>query len=461
MFSSNRPRTLAAAALPLLLTTACAADLGGDAEGLEDLEVVTGALTSVNNTLDANGFKTDFGAQVAIGGATDHVLAVWVGKTASNVPQIVGQSFAATGNQIGQVFGGVGRKLLAFSNTTRAKSSPAMAWDSSGNDKFLVVWQDDYSATDSDIWGAIIDDKGDLIPLPNGKTNPFTINYDGDSEKTPAVTFVRDVNSYLVTYTRKLSGRTALSAQWVDAAGVASGLFDVIQSGVDQTFRPSVAYCRFQNIMMFTWNDNMYTFGDTNYPTGPQNLVGTTIAGAKGLVAAAAAAPSATKKYALAWLEGNNDTAVIKGRTLSQGCFSAACATTTTLIPAKTNGSTNLFNPVIAPAGMGFAVYAGSEQNPRRIKYASFGGATGSSASVTADCAGALQSVGGRSLGSSGGVIAAAGLPNVQDETTTRSFLLYDSYCQSPSTYPKEMVSAVKPTDTTDIVSFNVSTNGL
>jgi hypothetical protein len=443
-------------ALPLLLASACA-DPGpdGDLEG-EVIESVSSAITLQTNTLDENGFKTDYNAQVAIGGATDHVLPVWVGKDSAGKPQIVGESFF---NKDGTPFGDVPRQLHPYSTGTNPKSWPAAAFDDSGNNTILVVWQDDYSATDSDIWGAMVNDQGKLMPRPGGAANPFHINFDGDSEKTPWVTYVRDQGMFLVTYTRKSSAGTALSAQWVDANGSAFGFFDLISSGVSQTAsRPTTAYARNSFTMLVTWNNNQFAFFDVVSPLG---IVGNTITGnnVQGLVAAASTAPS-VGKYALAWRDGDNGTSSVKTRVFSKGCFGLACAGAATSQISAGGAVTNVHQPALAAAGLGFAVYAGTEETPWRIRYAAFGGASGTSTGVTPDCAGAQVSVGGHQLGSSGGVIAATGIPNVLEKTDVQSFLMYDSFCGTPASNPKELVSRVNPTNASDILNFNVSTNG-
>ena len=121
---------------------------------------------------------------------------------------------------------------------------------------------------------------------------------------------------------------------------------------------------------------------------------------------------------------------------------------------------TNLHNPVISAAFTGFGVFAGTEEPTWHIAYKEISPASGSSGSITPNCAGALQSVNGRSLGSNGGLIAAVTPPNVLAESTIRQYLMYDSYCGSPTSYAKEMVAGVLPPTPSDVLSFNVSTNG-
>lgn len=447
-----------------LLSSACLVEAGDEAP--VQLAKVASALT-VDNTLDQNGIKTAHDAQVAIGAGTDHILAVWVSSANA---QIVGQPFSTSasndGTGGGTVFGEAPFKLKEYSTGTRKKSFPAMAWNHDKN-QFLVVWQDDYSATDSDVWGAIIDDKGSLVPLTdnngNARTNPFTINYDSDAEKMPTVTFVRigNLGSFLVTYTRKVSAenRTALSSQWVDSNGNAGVVFDTVSSGVSQAAsRPTSAYIATSTAtqILFTWNDNKFGWAPMEFAhIDTQN----TITSAVGLVAAANATPGG-ESYGLAWRTGDLKTAKINARIYPRGCYSTACATSSELM-ASNDTLKNLHAPVISAAYKGFGVFAGTEESTWRIRYRTIPvDASKSLDSVTLGCGGSLVSANGRSLGSSAGVIAAVTPPNVLAEPNVRQYMLYDSFCSTPATHAKERVVGINPKTPSDLLHFNVSMNG-
>ncbi len=449
--------------LPLLLG-ACLVE--AEDEAPEQVAKVASALT-VNNTLDQNGIKTAHDAQVAIGAATDHILAVWVSSANA---QIVGQPFSTSaandGSGGGTVYGQAPFKLKEYSTGTRKKSFPSMAWNHDRN-QFLVVWQDDFSATDSDVWGAIIDDKGDRVPLTddngNSRSNPFTINYDTDAEKMPTVTFVRIGNggSFLVTYTRKVSAenRTALSSQWVGASGNVGAVFDTVSSGVSETAsRPTNAYIATSTAtqILFTWNDNKFGWAPMEFAhIDTQN----TIAGAVGLAAAANATPGG-ESYGLAWRTGDLKTAKINARIYPRGCYSTACATSAELMSSN-DTLKNLHTPVISAAFKGFGVFAGTEESPWRIRYRTIPvDASKNLDSVTLACGGSLVSANGHSLGSPGGVIAAATPPNLLAEPNIRPYLLYDSFCSTPSTHAKERVVGINPKTPSDLLHFNVSMNG-
>jgi hypothetical protein len=432
-----------------LLTGACL----GTAEDTEgDIDSVSERLTTVN-TLDEKGVVTKYNAQVTVAATSDHIFAAWV---SSGNAQVVGEPFStATGTPYG---GKPSPGLTILSNTTRPKSFPAAAADPVNSNRALIVWQDDFSATDSDIWGAIVDDKGDLVPT--NTSNPFTINFDGDLEKMPTVTYVRDADSFIVTYTRKVAAenRTALTTQWVSANGDVGGLVDAVSSGVSQTATPPTsAFVSNQGMIMWTWNENKYGFAPIEFTVIDPSLQ-FTVNGAQGIAAAGNPTPGADT-YALAWRSGNNATAKIMGQILPNGCQAANCAQAPVTLISAGGSVTNLHNPVISAAHLGYGVFAGSEESVWKIKYKEMGGGlSGSLAAVTPTCPNppGLQSAGGHSLGSSGGVIAVVSPSNPINQSNLRQFLLYDSFCSTPA---KEMVAAPNADNVTDILNFNVSMN--
>lgn len=420
---------------------------------LVSAEEVTSANT-VNNTLNEGGIKTAYNAQVAVGVASDHLLAVWTAKDAAGHSQIVGQPFSTMN---GGTYGHTNPVLLSISNTTTTKSWPAAAWSTSdGFNRMLVVWEDDVSGTNSDIWGAILDDKGDFV-VGTGLPNPFPINNDSDVEKMPTVTWVSTAQSFVVTYTRKIvsTGRVALTTQWVDAfQDIDTNLVDAVPSGVSQTAtRPTTAFAG--GMILFTWNDNQYGWAPIEETIIPTVF---SISGAAGI---AAAGNDVSASYALAWHTGDTSTAKIWARVFPTACDAPSCANADVTVLAAGNGVTNIHYPAISAAGLGYGVFSGTEGTVWKINYTEVAPASGVNTSITPTCAGALLSSGGHSLGSSGGVFAAATAPNPLHDLTQRQFMIYDSFCGSPSSYAKEMVAGPNPSSpVSDVLNFNVSTNG-
>jgi hypothetical protein len=430
---------LIAAGLSLTLG-ACLGDPAG--ESLTGVEKVSSALT---NTLNENGVKTSFNAQVAIGAASDHVLAVWTAKDSAGNPQIVGQPF---GSSTGDPYGSANPVLQVLSATPRPKSWPATAWDDNFENHFLIVWQDDKSSTDSDIYGAVVNDQGLLIPTAG--TNPFVINNDTDNEKMPTVTWVSDYGEFLVTYTRKVNAqnRTALTSQYVSSDGTVDfTLMDAVPSGVRQTAsRPTTAFLSGGEIL-FTWNDNLYGWA----PIEDAIIYSVnSISGAAGLVGAS---NDWVNSFGLAWHTGNLGTSQIMAQVFPNFCEDPSCAAAAVNPMSAGGGVTNLHYPVIAAADQGYGIFVGTEQTTWHIEYAEVGPASGSNGSVTPNCAGALQSQGGKSLGSSGGTIAAASAPNPL-KVDQLEFLMYDSFCLQSA---KELVAAPDPATPSNVLTFNVS----
>jgi hypothetical protein len=409
----------------------------------QGVEVVKSA-----QTVNEGNFATGFGAQVGIGAGNISLIAAWQATdTSSNQPQIVEQGLNFN-TSLALSVGGSSSLLRGVSTSGRPVSSPAVAYGSTDVDMFLIVWQDDWSGTDSDIWGAFLTTDGKIVP-----GSPFTINFDGDLERTPTVVFVPMKQQFLVTYRRTHGSTTAISANWVSASAQITPLQDIVTSGVNNSLtatKQTASLINASQAVLLTYNENKYVFVATS--TLALNGATTTVANATGIQSASN--PS-VGSFGLAWKTGSGTSTKIQSMTYPINCLAPFCAdAVVNLFTLSAGGSANgLNNPVISPLGMGYAVYAG--YLPASLQFLGVasvdqnGHLFQSNSSIVSTCSGGLKS--GLSLGQPGTVSAAA-----PTDTSARSYLLYDAECQTAG-FQKEWVVAPSPTDLDDFLLNNVS----
>ncbi len=387
--------------------------------------------------LDENGLAPIHGAKVAVAGAHDHILSVFSVNDASGKLQIAGEGFTDMGTPFGTVTEMSHPKLNAYSAGDHEKSSPSAAWDIDGSPDFLVVWQDKFSSTDNDIWGAFVSDDG----RPLGPQ--FIINFDGDDERSPSVIKVRENQSkWLVVYTRKHGTTTALSGNWVRRDGTVEPLVDIVPSGVDAgATPPSASYIPQVGNILFTWNNNTLAFGDyINLGIGTALQV----SNATGITSAS---NTNNGLAAITWRDGNS----IKAQTFPGGCALLICATPTRTMLTSAGG---IQNPVIAANGFGFGVFAGtlpaSNKTIAMRMMLSDGTLGASSPAINPICSGPVPA--GGALGAPG-TVAAATWP---DTPSAREYLIYAGFCDAAPLNSKVQVAA--PTwNPSDVLTFNVS----
>jgi hypothetical protein len=424
--------------LSLSSLCACGAELGASEE---EPGRVSQPFTQV---LDDNGLVPIHGAKVAVTGTHAHIFTAFTVKDAPGANgkiQIAGRGFTPEGTPFGTFIDDppTHPKLHAYSSGPNEKSSPSVAWDVDGSPEFLVVWQDQYSSTDHDIWGAFVTDDG----RPYGDAGAFHINFDSADERAPSVIKVRENGSkWLVIYTRKNGNTTSLSGNWVHRDGTVEPLIDVVPSGVDAgATPPSASYIsQFGNIL-FTWNNNQLAFGDyINLGLGTV----LTVSNATGITSAA---NTNNGLAAITWRDANS----IKARTFPGGCALLLCATPTRTLITNSGG---IQNPVIAGNGFGFGVFAGTLPASNKtiaMKMMLSDGTVGAgSGAVNPVCGGPVPA--GGALGAPG-TIAAATWP---DTPAAREYLIYAGLCDQSPLNSKVQVAAPS-WNPGDVLAFNAT----
>jgi hypothetical protein len=433
MMTKQRSNVLLMSGASLLLA-AC----GGPMD--DEIEQVTSAVT-----LDENHIVTNFGAQVAIGAGSSSLVAVWSATdttTGVNVPTMAGQGFSFSGAP-----GGVNQMLRSFSTTGRPVSSPAIAWDSTDvGDTFLAVWQDDYSTSDSDIWGALTTNDGKLVP-----GSPFIINFDSDVEKAPTVMWVPDKQQFLVTYRRTHGSTTAISANWVSPFSGVSALSDIIATGIATSgTKPSTSLIVPSGRFLLTYNENKYVFVWSSDLT--ISGIVNTISNASGITGAS---NTSAGSFGLTWRLGSGTSTTIKSMVFPANCTGPSCATSVATDLSAGGTVIGLNYPVIAPIAQGYAIYAGllpASKKQIAVAEISVNGAFAQSNSALVPVCGGVMAT-GYSMGQPGSVSAAT----PTDLGSSRSYLLYDTFCTAAPNVEKERVSAPAPANVADVLNFNTS----
>ncbi len=434
MHRSQRTRLVAVGLSAL--ASACSGE-GYPDEGVEDIGSITSALNE-------DGLTTDYDAQVAVAAATDHLHTIWTVTNATG-KQIAGRSFGFTGAPYGDPST---VKLHTYSEGDKPKSAPAVSWDVEFNTA-LVVWQQDFSGTDSDIWGRIIRDDG------SAPTPPFAINQDLADEKKPAVVKVRSSgNRWFVAYTRKDGANTSLSGNWVSDQGVTDPQrIDLVQSGVNASAAaPTMAYIRqFGGNVLFTWNDKNFAFGDPDFG------LGVTLTANASAVGITSGYNSINGLAAIAWRQGSGTSTRIVGQTFPGGCALQVCATAPTNFISAGGSVNGLTNPVITEDSTGFVVFSGARPTSlKRIAAARIksNGALGTvTNSIIPNCSGNLQS--SQSLGSP--YMMAAATPADDLEHDARAFMLYNPFCATSPLNARKRFVSVGPDVTQSAPSYPVA----
>lgn len=386
--------------------------------------------TLIQDPLLEPGLRTDHGAQVAITGGGSYVFTTWtVTDIATSTIQIAGRSFHGDGGA--RSADPATAKLEKYSNSPRTKRNPATAFDLNAGSPQLVVWEDEWTTTDNDIWGATVTDDGRL------GTGPFEINFDGANEKNPAVTYVKSEDKWLVVYTRTLNGVTSLTANWVsERFGVEQPPFDLVASGVSTSAaKPTATFVHQHGTILYTYNNNKFGFAT------PGSTLSTieTISGATGITGAD---NSNNGTAAIAYRTGSGTGARIKVRTFSNDCRLLLCANAEkTVISAGSASVTDLDYPIISENENGFGIFAGVR--PASLKR--IAGRTVSATgvpefgvdNVVPVCSGSLQSPG--TLGLPGNMAVAA----FSENGPSRQFLLFDPLCNTDPNKAKERVMSV------------------
>jgi len=405
----------------------------GPGEGADDVELVHSALND-------DGFYTVNNAQTALGAgeSTTSIMTAWMANDGFG-PQVVGEAF---GQMSGMPWGSPGVSRI-YSINAKAKGSPAVGSEPNVRN-FLIAWDEQYSATDSDIEGQVVGDDG----RPVGGV--FLIQGDGLVEKAPTITYVPQVGQWLVSYTRVNGSTTQLLATWVDFNGNVNGTFTVVPSGLVQSQgKQTVSWCPQSSNLMFTWNDYKVAFAPIS------TLVAGTVSTVNNAAGLAGTCNTLNGNFAVTWREGANTAAKIGARVLPPGCLSLSCATATNyVIQAGVNSITALNLPVIAPSGNGFGIAAvplpGSLKRLSMVTINTAGGTVATSTSVVPTCGGTIQ---GGSMGLPGTI--AADTP--RSDSSAREFIIYDPNCPTAPNNHKVRITGVLPSNINNDFTFDIS----
>jgi hypothetical protein len=395
--------------------------------------------------LNESTFVTTFGAQVAIASSDDSVIAAWqaVDTSQHNTPTIVAQGLVGANLCPALSMDGRHPLLHGVSSTQHPVSSPAVAFSSNGTTgtEFFLVWQDNPSGTNGDIWGVFLTTDGKLV------APAFHINNDSDNETTPTVLWSPRVGKFLVTYRRTHGTTTAITANWVTSGGSVSGKQDIIASGVSKNgTKPTVSLVSANEAVLITYNENKYEF--VNEVTLALNEPTITISGAKGIQGTANVDLAS---FGLAWSTGTGSATQIMSKTFPNGCFESWCADSA--VAVITNGYGNgLTNPVISPFGGGYAIYSAYLPTSWQYLGAAVVDETGSfvesDGAMVPNCSGGLKA--GYSWGTPPTMAATAA------SSSDSSLLLFDAECATAG-YPFEWVMATPPSDFYGFFATNVS----
>jgi hypothetical protein len=140
---------------------------------------------------------------VAVGG--DRRLVAWIGTTPQGMRQVVGQVFPVASNLP------LGTPRI-YAQGTNIKYHLSAA--SSGS-RFIITYEDQFSAQDHDVWAIVTDDDG--APISRS-----SVNFDGAYDEAPSVIWVPGASGcgrWLVSYARATSSGWVLMTSWVDTAG--------------------------------------------------------------------------------------------------------------------------------------------------------------------------------------------------------------------------------------------------
>ena len=133
-----------------------------------------------------NRFGDQIFTDIAYNDDTGEYLVVWQDEDTRLDYDIYARRVGSDGATIGNEF--------VIYESSGLELDPAVTYSATTNE-FLVVWQHEYSATDSDIYGQLVADEGSLIG------SAFAIAWTADVEGNPeVVAFNPSVNEYLVVW---------------------------------------------------------------------------------------------------------------------------------------------------------------------------------------------------------------------------------------------------------------------
>ena len=170
---------------------------------------------------------------------TNQYLVVWGDNRNANV-DIFGQLVNTTGTLSGGNF--------VISDAANNQMTPSIAYN--GTNQYLVVWHDNRSGTNWDIYGQLVNTSGLLDPGGN-----FPISNDVSNQLEPSVVYNSSTNQYLVVWQDVRNSNDDIYGQLVDVGGLLSGGNFPISTDPDDQRVPSIAYNSSTNQYLVVWHD--------------------------------------------------------------------------------------------------------------------------------------------------------------------------------------------------------------
>ncbi|MFN2120415.1 MAG: hypothetical protein ACK2T0_08505, partial [Anaerolineales bacterium] len=175
----------------------------------------------------------DMNPKVAYSPAQDSYLVVWerrVGDPEFGEMNIFAQVLDYDGTRLGSE--------IALDTGTARQEHPAIAYNSSGWDEYLVVWQD-MQAGNWDIMGRRVDADGDLLG------GEITIEASGHDQTWPDIAYNSRHTEYMVVWQDQIGGATSdwdIKSWRRDIGGNAINWYLVSSAGTQRRMKPTVTY---------------------------------------------------------------------------------------------------------------------------------------------------------------------------------------------------------------------------
>ena len=179
---------------------------------------------------------------VAFNSSTNQYIVVWQDNRSGTEHDVYGQLVNANGTLSGSNF--------PVSTATNGQFNPSVAYNSSTN-QYLVVWDDRRSGTENDIYGQIVNAIGTL------SGSNFPVSTAANNQDYPSVVYNSGTNQYLVVWTDTRSGY-AIYGQYLTSIGVLTGGDFFIVTSAD--IARAVANTNIGNYLVAYYSAGTYTW---------------------------------------------------------------------------------------------------------------------------------------------------------------------------------------------------------
>jgi hypothetical protein len=208
---------------------------------------------------------------VAYSGATNEYLVVWEDHHWSSGSDwdIYGRRVGADGGPLGSAFG--------IASATNKQLAPDVVFNSTLGE-FLVVWEDEYSTTDHDIFAQRVATNGILVG------SQIAISRLSNFERNPAVAYNPANEEYLIVWELRTGNdefaQHDIYAQRLSGTGTVQGSAFAIDNGSLEQLAPAVAFNRFGDQYLVVYQDRQPISGEFDIAGQRVNANGT-LAGSK------------------------------------------------------------------------------------------------------------------------------------------------------------------------------------